>query len=153
MISDQDSKTIDAIVRILKKSRSILFITGAGVSADSGLPTYRGIGGLYDVDTTEEGYAIEEVLSAEMFARQPELTWKYLAEIGLAAQGAITQSGSRSHRRNGAALFTCLDADAKRRWVSWHGRLHQRRRGAWKHESIQMHPLRLPNHRRRLRRT
>jgi len=85
---DQQASTLAAIARILSKSRSALFITGAGVSADSGVPTYRGIGGLYNVDTTEEGYAIEECLSAEMLARNPELTWKYLAQIGVAAQGA-----------------------------------------------------------------
>jgi NAD-dependent deacetylase len=88
MISETDNATIDTIVQTLKRCRSILFITGAGVSADSGLPTYRGIGGLYDVDVTEEGFPIEEVLSAEMLGRRPELTWKYLAQIGLAAQGA-----------------------------------------------------------------
>ncbi len=43
MISEPDSKTIDALVRILRKSRSVLCITGAGVSAESGIPTYRGI--------------------------------------------------------------------------------------------------------------
>ncbi len=76
------------MVRILKKARSLLFITGAGVSAESGIPTYRGIGGLYNVDTTEDGVAIEEALSASMLAENPALTWKYLAQIGLAVQGA-----------------------------------------------------------------
>lgn len=85
---DYQEQTLDAIARIISKSRSVLFITGAGVSADSGVPTYRGVGGLYNVDTTEEGYAIEECLSASMFAENPALTWKYLAEIGKAAQGA-----------------------------------------------------------------
>jgi NAD-dependent deacetylase len=87
-LNRHQEETLNAIVRILSKARSVLFITGAGVSADSGVPTYRGIGGLYNVDTTEEGYAIEECLSAEMFAREPQLTWKYLAQIGKAAQGA-----------------------------------------------------------------
>lgn len=88
MIEETDSKTIDAIVNALRNCRSILFITGAGVSADSGVPTYRGIGGLYNVETTDEGYAIEVALSASMLARNPALTWKYLAQIGNAAQGA-----------------------------------------------------------------
>ncbi len=52
MITEPDHSTIAALVRILRKSRSILFITGAGVSAESGIPTYRGIGGLYNVGTT-----------------------------------------------------------------------------------------------------
>lgn len=88
MISAADNSTIDALVRILRKSRSVLFITGAGLSAESGIPTYRGIGGLYNVDTTEDGVAIEEALSAGMLAENPALTWKYLAQIGLAVQGA-----------------------------------------------------------------
>lgn len=66
----------------------ILFITGAGISADSGLPTYRGFGGLYDERVTDEGYSIEEVLSGEMFARRPELSWKYLIEIEARCRGA-----------------------------------------------------------------
>lgn len=88
MISPRDDQTIDAIVRILRKSRSLLFITGAGLSAESGVPTYRGIGGLYNVENTEEGFPIEEVLSSSMLAENPALTWKYLIQIGQAVQGA-----------------------------------------------------------------
>lgn len=88
MITEPDNTTIDALVRILLKSRSILFITGAGISAESGIPTYRGIGGLYNVDATEDGVAIEEALSASMLSDNPALTWKYLAQIGMAVQGA-----------------------------------------------------------------
>lgn len=94
MIGPKDLDTVEAVVRILRKCRSILFITGAGISAESGIPTYRGIGGLYDVDTTEEGFAIEEVLSSAMLAENPALTWKYLLQIGRAVQGA---SHNRAH--------------------------------------------------------
>ncbi|MFK7769108.1 MAG: NAD-dependent deacylase [Mariniblastus sp.] len=93
MVEEPFNSTIDTIVRVLKNSRSILFITGAGISADSGIPTYRGIGGLYDVDVTEEGYPIEEVLSASMFGERPELTWKYLLQIGEAVQGKTFNRG------------------------------------------------------------
>ncbi|MEZ5943902.1 MAG: NAD-dependent protein deacylase [Planctomycetaceae bacterium] len=79
---------IETVARILRNCRSILFVTGAGVSADSGVPTYRGIGGLYDVEATEEGLAIEEILSGPMLRSNPELTWKYLRQIGDAASGA-----------------------------------------------------------------
>jgi len=84
--NDQDG--VRRAVQSLLDSSSVLFITGAGVSADSGLPTYRGVGGLYDVDTTAEGYAIEEILTGEMLRQDPALTWKYLLEIGKACQGA-----------------------------------------------------------------
>ncbi|NQT12205.1 MAG: hypothetical protein HQ582_05630, partial [Planctomycetes bacterium] len=46
--SPNENDSIDRVVDLLADSRSLLFITGAGISADSGLPTYRGIGGLYD---------------------------------------------------------------------------------------------------------
>lgn len=73
--------------RLLADARSILFITGAGVSADSGLPTYRGIGGLYEDADTEEGLPIEEVLSGPMLARRPELVWKHIASIEAVCRG------------------------------------------------------------------
>ena len=47
---------IEHVVDILARCRSLLFITGAGISADSGLPTYRGIGGLYNNEHPEEGF-------------------------------------------------------------------------------------------------
>jgi len=73
--------TLDAVAGHLASARRILFITGAGISADSGLPTYRGIGGLYEGSLTEDGYRIEDALSGEMLRRRPEITWKYLAQI------------------------------------------------------------------------
>jgi NAD-dependent deacetylase len=77
----QDDQAIATIGQLLQRARRVLFITGAGISADSGLPTYRGVGGLYNSGTTEEGMAIEDALSGEVFALQPEITWKYLAAI------------------------------------------------------------------------
>lgn len=79
---------IERVVDILARSRSLLFITGAGISADSGLPTYRGIGGLYNAEHPEEGIPIEELLSGEMLRRRPELTWKYLGQIEQASRAA-----------------------------------------------------------------
>ena len=81
-------ESIDRVVGILARSRSLLFITGAGISADSGLPTYRGIGGLYNMEHPQEGFSIEEILSGGMLRARPELTWKYLGQIERAARGA-----------------------------------------------------------------
>jgi NAD-dependent deacetylase len=93
MMTEPDTPAIDRVVDILKQARSLLFITGAGISADSGLPTYRGIGGLYNVNETDEGLPIEELLSGEMMATRPELTWKYLGQIEAAARGARFNRG------------------------------------------------------------
>jgi len=93
-LSDSDRHSIECVVDRLTASRSLLFITGAGISADSGLPTYRGIGGLYNAGATEEGLPIEVVLSGDVMRQRPEITWKYLAQIGQAAQG---RSFNRAH--------------------------------------------------------
>jgi len=85
---------LDAVVTYLRKAKSILFITGAGISADSGIPTYRGIGGLYDDVDTEEGIPIEAALSGEMMREDPAVTWKYIHQIERASRGA---SYNRAH--------------------------------------------------------
>ncbi len=83
-----DEQVISHIVRRLRDSRSVLFITGAGVSADSGLPTYRGIGGLYEQDETDDGIPIEAALSGGMFRRNPAITWKYIHQIESSCRNA-----------------------------------------------------------------
>ena len=82
------SHALDAVASLLAEARRILFITGAGISADSGLPTYRGIGGLYHERLTGDGLTIEQALSGQMMAARPEITWKYLAEIEATCRGA-----------------------------------------------------------------
>jgi NAD-dependent deacetylase len=71
----------------LRHAQRILIITGAGLSADSGLPTYRGVGGLYN-GKTSDGLPIEMALSGPMLRRDPALCWKYIAELSKACLGA-----------------------------------------------------------------
>jgi NAD-dependent deacetylase len=92
-LSPPDRQTVDRIVAELRHCRSLLFVTGAGMSADSGLPTYRGVGGLYNGGDTEEGRPIEEMLSGETFRRRPEWTWKYLRQVEAACRGASFNRG------------------------------------------------------------
>lgn len=94
MVTNDFLSNIEEIAKILQQVRSILFITGAGISAESGLPTYRGISGLYDNQNTEDGIRIEEALSGSMFVRKPELTWKYLSQMENACRG---KSYNRAH--------------------------------------------------------
>lgn len=70
----------------LRHAKRILIITGAGLSADSGLPTYRGVGGLYN-GQTDDGLPIEMALSGPMLRRDPALCWKYIAQLGSACLG------------------------------------------------------------------
>ena len=76
------------IASLFRTAGSILFITGAGISADSGLPTYRGVGGIYEQLSTADGIPIEEALSATIFEARPDITWKYLWQLGAASARA-----------------------------------------------------------------
>ena len=87
---------IEEIAPHLRRAEHILFITGAGISADSGLPTYRGIGGLYEEELTAENVPIEEALSGRMLLQRPELTWKYIAEVERACRGARFNAGHQT---------------------------------------------------------
>lgn len=80
------------LVAQMRQAERVLVITGAGISADSGLPTYRGVGGLYN-GHTEDGLPIEAALSGPMLQSNPALCWKYLAEIGRACIAAAPNSG------------------------------------------------------------
>lgn len=84
---------IQQVASELRRAERILFITGAGLSADSGLPTYRGVGGLYN-QPTDDGVPIEVALSASMIRHDPALCWKYLAEIG---RGCLAGEPSAGH--------------------------------------------------------
>lgn len=56
---------------IQKAGKSIVILTGAGVSADSGIATFRGAGGLW------EGHRIEDVATPEAWERNPALVWRF----------------------------------------------------------------------------
>lgn len=90
---------IRGAVAMLSGARRVLVITGAGISADSGLPTYRGIGGLYESDLTEDEVPIETALSGQMLRLRPALTWKYLLQIESACRSARLNVGHQALAR------------------------------------------------------
>ena len=64
----------DAATRVaeaLARARSAAALTGAGVSAESGVPTFRGAGGLW------EGHRPEDLASPAAFAAAPELVRRF----------------------------------------------------------------------------
>jgi NAD-dependent deacetylase len=71
---------IDAIGVLLTQARSALFITGPGLSAESGLTHYRGIAGLHR-KSPQDAKLIEAALAIETLAQRPKLTWQYLLEM------------------------------------------------------------------------
>lgn len=54
-----------------RPDRSVVVMTGAGISAESGIQTFRGAGGLW------RNYRIEEVASPVAFGRDPKLVWEF----------------------------------------------------------------------------
>lgn len=58
---------------IIDRSKRIVFFTGAGVSTPSGIPDFRGEGGLYSDDTqSKDGLTAEMLLSRSFFYLHPE---------------------------------------------------------------------------------
>lgn len=93
-MSDENYRnTVTAAARALSQAKRVLVITGAGISADSGLPTYRGVSGLYESADTEDGVPIEHALSGAMMRAQPALCWKYIAQIERGCRGARPNAG------------------------------------------------------------
>lgn len=115
------------------RPRDRLFVlTGAGVSAESGVPTFRGAGGLW------EGHRFEEVATPDAFARDPGLVWKFyswrreqaLGKTPGPAHGALARLG----RALGGAMFLCTqnvdslhEAAGSIGVAHMHGRLFQSR--------------------------
>ncbi|QIL77855.1 SIR2 family NAD-dependent protein deacylase [Hymenobacter sp. HDW8] len=68
-------------------SKKIVVLTGAGISAESGLATFRGADGLW------EGHRIEDVASPEGWARNPELVLDFYNQRRSAARNAQPNPG------------------------------------------------------------
>ncbi len=65
---------IEDLFRLIKSfSGNLVALTGAGISADSGIPTFRGKDGLWNK------YRPEELATPQAFARNPELVWEWYA--------------------------------------------------------------------------
>jgi NAD-dependent deacetylase len=67
IIDDQ----ISVIADRLRQARRVTILTGAGVSAASGVPTFRGRDGLW------RQYRPEDLATPEAFARDPRLVWEW----------------------------------------------------------------------------
>ena len=63
--------TLDLIQQKLASARSVTVLTGAGISADSGVPTFRGADGLW------RNFRAEDLATPQAFARDPRLVWEW----------------------------------------------------------------------------
>ena len=112
--------------------RNIVILTGAGISAESGLATFRGPDGLW------EGHRVEDVCTPEAFARDPALVQGFYdtrrralaavepnpAHVALARLDAlwpgelllVTQNVDDLHERAGAQRLLHMHGSLKQAW-------------------------------------
>lgn len=69
MVHEQLQRAIDWIAA--HKPRRIAVLTGAGISAESGIPTFRGADGLW------KNFRAEDLATPQAFERDPELVWEW----------------------------------------------------------------------------
>ena len=83
--------------------RHIVILTGAGVSAESGVPTFRGPDGLW------EGHRVEDVATPEAFARDPVLVQRFYdarrSALGTVEPNAAHRALAKLDREFGGELL------------------------------------------------
>lgn len=75
------------LIQALHAAHSVFVLTGAGMSAESGLPTFRGVDGYWG------NYRVEDLASPQGFARDPHAVWRWYNERILAYRGAQPNAG------------------------------------------------------------
>ncbi|HEX9985218.1 MAG TPA: NAD-dependent deacylase [Thermoanaerobaculia bacterium] len=129
------AEAIEAIRR--RKPRKVVVFTGAGISAESGIPTFRGSGGLW------QNYRAEDLATPQAFERDPRLVWEwYEWRRGLIRQAepndahraiarlpdalVVTQNVDGLHARGGAADIVELHGNILRVRCVREGKTHER---------------------------
>jgi NAD-dependent deacetylase len=118
-------------IRISKSDR-LFVLTGAGISAESGIPTFRGQDGLW------EGHRIEDVATPQAFAKDPELVWRFYSMRRSVAAACRPNAGhialARLEEKLGERMFICTqnvdalhEAAGTKRVLHMHGQLFQSR--------------------------
>jgi NAD-dependent deacetylase len=108
--------------------RNIVILTGAGISAESGVPTFRGPDGLW------EGHRIEDVATPEAFRRDPVLVQRFYDARRAALAGVEPNAAHRALARldaewPGDFLLVTQNVDdlhdraGSRRLIHMHGEL------------------------------
>jgi len=115
--------------RLIHSEDRVFVLTGAGISAESGLPTFRASDGLW------AGHRIEDVCTPEAWENDPELVWQFYSARREAAEKAQPNPAHRAlaeleERLGGDAFFLCTqnvddlhEKAGSRRLVHMHGDL------------------------------
>jgi|GEM_PF-5193003 len=84
---DAVSQVAEALARAHRSRSGVFILTGAGMSAESGLPTFRGVDGYWG------RYRVEDLASAQGFARDPLTVWRWYNERIAAYGDAAPNAG------------------------------------------------------------
>lgn len=79
----RQSSDIAKFKEALKSAKNVVFLSGAGISAESGIPTFRGAGGYW------RKYQASSLATPEAFRNNPSLVWEfyhYRREVAAKAQ-------------------------------------------------------------------
>ena len=110
----------------------LFVLTGAGISAESGLATFRGSGGLWN------GHRVEEVATPEAWHANPELVWRFYSMRRRDAKAAEPNAAHRAlaaiEKQMGDRFYLCTqnvddlhERAGSRRLHHMHGELFQSR--------------------------
>jgi NAD-dependent deacetylase len=106
MHQPEDNPLLEQAAGQLRSAERVAVLTGAGVSAESGVATFRGGGGLW------EGHRVEEVASPEGFRRNSRLVWKFYNDRRAALRRVQPNAGHRAlaalEDRWGSDRFTLI---------------------------------------------
>jgi len=91
-----DDASLDDLAARLRAARAVGVLTGAGISAESGVPTFRGTDGLWRT------YSAADLATPEAFSRDPHLVWQWYRW----RQGIIGRAEPNPGHRALAALQT-----------------------------------------------
>src|SRR5215467_3635758 len=83
-------EALNKAAQILHNAKRVAVLTGAGVSAESGLATFRGAGGLW------EGHRVEDVATPMAFQRDPALVWRFYNARRAGLRAARPNAGHRA---------------------------------------------------------
>ena len=64
-------RELEAVQQALMKAKRVAALTGAGISAESGVPTFRGADGLW------RNHDVMQLATPEAFSRDPKLVWEF----------------------------------------------------------------------------
>jgi NAD-dependent protein deacetylase/lipoamidase len=139
---DDGDAAIDRAAALVRAANRVAVLTGAGVSAESGIPTFRDADGLW------EGHPVEQVATPAAFRRDPALVWKFynarrdnlrgvepnpghvalarLEESRPARVTVVTQNVDGLHRRAGSRTVVELHGNITRTRCTGCGRVEDR---------------------------